>query len=87
VARETMAVARENHKTHINSADKARSVCVKCEFIYVKSQRSGRVFRSPGSYDPKNLRSWHMNVLRLSALGTALLYPQEMCLLLISVRG
>jgi len=28
-------VSVENHKIHINSADKAWRVCVKCEFIYV----------------------------------------------------
>lgn len=49
-------MSMENHKIHINSADKERRVCGKCEFIYVyklkvklSMHRSGRVLRASDS--------------------------------------
>jgi hypothetical protein len=46
--------------------------------------RTGEVLRVPGGWDSHNR---HMKVVRLSALSTGRLYPQEIFLVFISVRG
>jgi hypothetical protein len=47
----------------------------------------GQALRSRGLSLPEFLDSPHMKVVRLSALSTGRLYPQEISLVLISVRG
>ena len=47
----------------------------------------GQTLRVPGGEAPRFQESRHMKVVRLSALGTGRLYPQEVFLVLISVRG
>jgi hypothetical protein len=49
--------------------------------------RPGVVQRVPGSYDSQITSQRHRMVVRLSALRTGHHYPQEMLLVLISVRG
>jgi hypothetical protein len=48
--------------------------------------RPGQALRVPGVEAPRFLHSRHMKVVRLPALGTGRLYPQEIFLVLISVR-
>ena len=49
--------------------------------------RFGVVQRVPGSYDSQISWKRHRMVVRLSAFSTGRLYPQEMLLVLISLRG
>ena len=41
----------------------------------------------PGSYGSQISLQWHMKLVRLSALRASHIYPQEILLVLISVRG
>jgi hypothetical protein len=49
--------------------------------------RPGQALRVQEVEAPRFLDSRHMKVIRMSALRTGRLYPQEVLLVLISVRG
>jgi hypothetical protein len=49
--------------------------------------KPGQALRAPGVEAPRFLDNRHMKVVRLSAVSTGRLYPQEIFLVLISVRG
>jgi len=49
--------------------------------------RPGQTLRVPGVQAPRFQENRHMKVVGLSALSTGQLYPQEIFLVLISVRG
>jgi len=64
-----------------------RSYSCSAEKVKQSHYRPGQALRFPEVCVSRLQDNWHMNVVRLLALRTGRLYPQEILLALISIRG